>query len=150
MKLYLMVILFLFGLSISGFAQKTKNTTSSCTAFPCVVATISVVNQSTNVTQAPIYTPTEDGTFRINAYMSTSPDDNVSAYWKVVFAWTDELGLKFGGILTPHQNAYYPMTIVVNDVAGQPLAYSVRPHSGNGGGGSHMTYDLTIVVEQLR
>ena len=149
MKRNTLLVLFLFGLSISGFAQKTKNETTSCTALPCVVATVSLANQSTSATQVPLYTPPVDGTFRISVYMTTSADDNNDAYWVALFGWTDELATRNNWSIYIHQSNYVGQSIVANDLAGKPLAYSVRPHAG-GIGGSNMTYNLTIVVEQLR
>jgi hypothetical protein len=142
MKRYL-VALFLFGLSVSGFAH------AQCTTFPCVVATVTLTNQSQAIPATPFFTPTQDGVFRMNVYLSTSASTNKNAYCWVFAGWTDENGLRKWGE-NPNQNsstAGYDSTFVVRDLGGQPLFYQTAPHQGAGTG---MTYNLFIVVEQLQ
>ena len=56
MKRYL-AALFLFGLSVSGFAH------AQCAAFPCVVASVSLTNQTEGVSQFPLVTPNDEWAF---------------------------------------------------------------------------------------
>ena len=139
MKRYL-VALFLFGLSVSGFAQ------AQCAAFPCVVATVSLTNQSHAIPNTPIFTPTASSVFRISAYLTTSAG-NRSALWQLFVGWTDDNGARKASTATAPSNSNANIaTFVVQDVAGVPLSYQTKP-IGNVGG---MTYNFSIVVEQLQ
>jgi hypothetical protein len=140
MKRYL-VALFLFGLSVSGFAH------AQCAAFPCVVASVSLPNQSQAIPNTPIFTPTANGIFRINAYATASKGNNQSAQWVVYFGWTDDLGARKSTTTAYENSSNAPnTTFIVQDVAGLPLSYQTKP-SGNVSGA---TYNLNIVVEQLQ
>jgi hypothetical protein len=139
MKRYL-VALFLFGLSVSGFAQ------TQCAAFPCVVATVSLTNQSQAIPNTPIFTPTASGVFRISAYLSTSAG-NHSALWQLFVGWTDDNGARKASTAAPPSGSNANIaTFVAQDVAGVPLSYQTKP-IGNVSG---MTYNFSIVVEQLQ
>ena len=63
MKQRLLLTTFLVVFCVSGFAQQANRQNPSCASFPCIVASISLVNQSMSVSQAPIYTPTTSGVF---------------------------------------------------------------------------------------
>jgi hypothetical protein len=143
MKRYL-VALFLFGLSVSGFAQ------TQCAAFPCVVATVSLTNQSQNIPKTPIFTPTTSGVFRINAYMSTSPGTVKRAVWGFYLGSTGDNGARqYATGSGPSSDNGYNATFVTQDVGGQPLFYQTKLTAGGNGNGG-MTYNLYITVEQLQ
>src|SRR3977135_389071 len=82
MKGYL-VILFVLALSLAGFAH------AQCAAFPCVVATVSLTNQSANIPMTPIFTPASNGCFRVAGYISTSNGTRSNAIWTVDLGFTD-------------------------------------------------------------
>ena len=139
MKRYL-VALFLFGLSVSGFAQ------TQCTAFPCVVATVSLTNQSQNILKTPIFTPTTSGVFRINTYVTASHGNSNNAEWFVYLGWTDDLGAKSWTLNAYENTSNAPnTTFAVEDIAGQPIFYRTKSVRGAG-----VTYSLFITVEQLQ
>jgi hypothetical protein len=142
MKHYL-VALFLFGLSVSGFAQ------TQCSAFPCVVATVTLTNQSQAIPSTPFFTPAQDGMFRMNVYLSTTASTNKGAYCAVFAGWTDENGSRKwqSQANQNNSNAGYSSSFVVRDLGGQPLLYQTKPNQGQGTG---MTYELFITVEQLQ
>ena len=142
MKRYLFVTI-LLGLSVSGFAQ------TQCATFPCVVASLSLTDQSHAIPSTPIFTPTADGAFRISVYISTSPGTNQRATWTTYLGWTDLHGVKEAPFISAAQNADASANIVVQDVGGQPLLYQVKPVGGGGGVGG-MTYDLLVTVEQIQ
>src|SRR6266446_10086734 len=119
MKSYL-VALFLFGLSVSGFAH------AQCAAFPCVVASVSLNDQSQAISSTPVFTPTADGVFRISLYLSTSAGTNKRAYWSTYVGWTDAHGTKQDPFTSALQNSASGANIVVQDVGGQPLLYQVK------------------------
>jgi hypothetical protein len=141
MKRYL-VALFLFGLSVSGFAH------AQCAAFPCVVATVSLTNQSHTIPNTPIFTPPASGIFRINAYLSVAKSHNTLANWDLLLTWTDDNGvMKATTQAWQHIPNAANATFVVQDVGGQPLFYKTRSEDGASHG---LTYNLFIVVEQLQ
>jgi hypothetical protein len=142
MKRYL-VALFLFGLSVSGFAH------AQCAAFPCVVATVSLASQSQNIPSTPIFTPTSDGTFRISVYMSTSTGTIKRASWVAFVGWTDEHRVQEVGIASAAPNGWGSQSYVIREVAGQPMLYQTKLSAGGNGNGG-MTYDLFFTVEQLQ
>jgi hypothetical protein len=150
MKRYL-VLLFLFGLSVSGLAQtaKTRSETTQCAAFPCVVASVQLTNQSQQALQVPIYTPPADGLFRISAYEETQEINGVSGgFWRFTFGWTDPLLHRTiqGDVYNDSWSVLWA-PINIRAVAGQPIAYSVKPGGGNPG---VTTWNLYITVEQLQ
>ena len=142
MKVIRFLAMVVIASSASAFAQ--------CAAFPCVVASISLTNQSQAVKSAPMFTPTVAGVFRISGYVSTSAGTNSSAEWAVYLGWTDNHGPKQLLYGATHQNASDAASpITVQDVAGQPLLYQTVLYGGGQGSGG-MTYDLFLVVEQLQ
>jgi hypothetical protein len=68
MKRCLLLGVFLVALSASGFGQEAKNQNSPCSSLPCIVASVSLTNQTESVYQVPIYTPPTTGLFRISYY----------------------------------------------------------------------------------
>jgi hypothetical protein len=147
MKRYL-ILLSLLSLAASAFGQTGKakrSDGSECTAFPCIVATVSLTNQSQALTSTPIFTPVANGIFRLSAYLSAAANSHQGDYVSVFVGWTDELGAK-KGVAVANQgssNAQYA-TFVVQDIGGQPLLYQTKPIEGG------MTYNLLITVEQLQ
>lgn len=139
MKHYL-ILLILVGASLSAFGQ-------TCTTFPCVVASVSLTNQTQPLPSTPIFTPTNSGIFRISAYLSTSKTNNPFASWTVSLGWTDDIGPRQSGPKA-FQNASTAGigTFVVQSLGGQPLFFRTRSDSGASGS---LRYNLFIVVEQL-
>jgi hypothetical protein len=138
-----LVALFVLAMSLSGFAN------AQCAAFPCVVASVSLTDQTTAASEVPIYTPPVNGLFRISAYEDTKEIRPMKkAYWKFVFGWTDGVKARtiVGSVYTNGWSALWA-PIIVRAMAGQPIAYSVRPGPGNNGASS---YDLYITVEQIQ
>jgi hypothetical protein len=149
MKRILLMIAAIPTMSVGAFAQ--------CASFPCVVATASVTNNTTGIDPTTLYTPPAEGTFRVSVYMSTTGGGgNSPAQWFTFVRWVDRLSARNAhvGVLPNSTSSSVGTTgvvggsIVVHDMAGQPLEYRV------GAGGfryqlSH-AYDLYIVVEQLQ
>jgi hypothetical protein len=151
MKTNLLLVL-LLGLSVSAFAQSAKAIRSdgtACAALPCVVASVSLTDRSTAASKVPIYTPSSDGVFRINIYMNTSNGSVPGAYWEMSTGWTDSLATRSAIAVDVFPNGVAGAALVQQDIAGQPLTYTVKPHGGGGGVGG-MTYNLLVIVEQLQ
>lgn len=145
-----LVVIIALGLCVSGLAQTgraVRGDGAQCTALPCVVASVSLTNQSQKALQIPLFTPSSDGLYRVSAYMRTSTGTNQRASWQLTLGWTDELGTNVSGS-SIGPDSFLPITLVVRDIGGQPLAYSVKPHGGGQGVG--MTYDLFVTVEQVQ
>ena len=127
-----LVVLFVLALSLTGFAQ------AECAAFPCVVASVALTDQTTPA-EVPIFTPTESGLFRISFYFIQG------ARWILGFDWTDGHRLQSFKWYQGPVNQPIGTSLVVRGVAGRPLSYRVRKSQDNQG-----TYDLFITVEQLQ
>src|SRR5262249_14381074 len=66
MQRHLLLSAFLIAFCVNGFGQEATIRSSSCPSFPCVVASIALVNQTQSIHQVPIYTPTTTGFFRVS------------------------------------------------------------------------------------
>jgi hypothetical protein len=151
MKHYL-VAMAVFVLCISGMAQTRKAIRSDgteCPTLPCVIASVTLTDQSTAALRVPIFTPTSDGIFRISSYMTTSDGTVKRAYWELSLGWTDNLATRSALALDVFPNGVAGATQLQSTVAGQPLTYTVKPHGGGGGVGG-MTYNLRLILEQLQ
>jgi hypothetical protein len=90
MKGYLLLAALLMVLSVSGSGQEAKNENPACASYPCVVASISLPNQSVPVSQAPIYTPATSGLFRVTYYMEADTR-GIGSNWTLSWSWRDDL-----------------------------------------------------------
>jgi hypothetical protein len=147
------VALFIGLLNVSG---RTSDAAPS-TAFtnPVIVATGQVLNQITPISKTTIFTPSQDGLFRLSVYATiTEPNSNSSSEWNYNLFWTDVAGLESQRRLLISNNALrgvfnwnnplYPL--VFQGVAGAPVSYSVVLS----GAPDHTAYSLYYVVEQLQ
>ena len=138
-----MIVLAAFCLmSIGAFAQ--------CAAFPCVVASTSLPDQTQALTPTTLFTPTAEGTFRVTAYLSTGAGTSSGNNWAVFLRWIDGQRARSQYVAVPAhgQNSPYA-TLVVHDLAGQPLEFRTAILGGRNPG-TPRTYDLYLVVEQLQ
>lgn len=136
-----LILFFSVGLSAVASAQ-------TCSSFPCIVATVTLMDQSAAIPNTPIFTPSANGIFRITAYLSTTASTNKGARWSILTGWTDENGFRYGyGDAFSGGSDANTATSVARDLAGQPLLYSTRLYQT---GGTPMTYNLFITVEQLQ
>jgi len=142
MKKILIVLAALCLMSVGAFAQ--------CAAFPCVVASTSLPNQTTAITPTTLFTPTADGTFRVTAYLSTGAGTSTGNNWAVYLHWVDGQLARSQYVAVPahSQNSPYA-TLVVHDLAGQPLEFRTAIFGGRNAG-TPKTYELYLVVEQLQ
>jgi len=141
MKKVLLIVAALCAMSGAAFAQ--------CATMPCVVATTSLTNQREGIAPTILYTPATEGTFRINMYMSTTAGPRNAGQWEVFFRWTDNIAMRKINMGAQNGSTSVPFgTIVVHDLAGQPLVY--RTVAVDGRDIVSKRYDLYIVVEQLQ
>jgi hypothetical protein len=140
-RLLLLIVVSTF--SMGAFAQ--------CAAFPCVVAATSLTNQTQAIPPTTLLTPTTEGTFRINVYLTTGDGTNGGLHWDVFLRWVDGIRARNTDLsaLTDQTNVPFG-TIVVHNVAGQPLEYRTAVGAGTPHEGASRRYDLFLVVEQLQ
>jgi len=142
---HLVALAILLGLSSVGFAQTANargNTT--CAALPCVVASVSLTNQTTTVTLATLFTPAADGLYRISVYMSTSPTKGST--WAYALLWTDDNKARNSGRQQLSPGAFSSFNAPVRSLAGQSMSYSISAGQSIPPGAS---YNVFITVEQL-
>ena len=144
---YRLLAMILLTSAVSGVAQTAarQNASPPCAAFPCVVASISLANQTTAVSQTPIITATADGLFRVTYYLESSHIQGST--WGVAFSWTDDLKTESTGIFEAHAGSISAGTWISRVIAGQPITYAVTAGIRNPPGAS---YSLFITVEQLQ
>ncbi len=144
MKRCLLVAAFLIALTVSGFGQEARNESPSCASFPCVVASVSLPNQTVSVSQVPIYTPTTSGLFRITFYMEADTQ-GIGGNWTLSWNWRDDLRTEAPNRLYLEPGQYVNYGIPgMRALAGYPITYTVT-NVGHGG-----SYSLYATVEQLQ
>lgn len=139
MKRVLLIAAAWCAMSIGSYAQ--------CAAFPCVVATTSLTNQKHGIAPTVLYTPSTDGIFRLNAYLSASNSNAGLGIWELALIWRDRMGEKhtlLGAPPTFQAQGTFPM----HAVAGQPLEF--RTFATGNRSLAARSYDVFIVVEQLQ
>ena len=136
---------FLLALTTVGFAQDARRSADgTCVVFPCVVATLSVTNQTVPVSETALFTPTTSGLFRVTFYMESSPVRGSD--WGLQFKYTDDLKTRSEPVWQATPGNLASFNYVFRVVAGQPITYAVtQVKIGEGA-----YYDLFITVEQLQ
>jgi hypothetical protein len=158
----LAVAILLFGVLAISFG--TNNSVNPQTfPGPHVVATTTVINQTTAIPTTTIFTPQHTGLYRISSYMATTtPGTLDSGYWVLWLGWTDEAGAEImaplelrGVVVAPYDYGFTPSigdanafpgggsSFVVRAIAGTPVTYAVT------NGGTNGTYEVFLVVERL-
>lgn len=144
MKRVLLVAAILIVLNASGYGQDVKQQNSPCSSFPCIVASVSLTNQTAVVFDVPIYTPPTDGFFRVAYYEQSVPGPGTG--WGFTWKWTDDFQQQTFGPARLRPGDYFNAGIQgVRVRAGHPITYSISPLSGLGG-----AYNLFATVEQLQ
>jgi hypothetical protein len=142
MKRHLLISTFLLVVCASGSGQQANNQSSPCPSFPCVVASVSLLNQTESVHQVPIYTPTTTGFFRVS-YLEQMGTLGIGT-WTFTWNWTDDVRYETFGPFQLSPITYFNAGIPgMRVLAGHPITYSV---TGNGVG----SYNLFATVEQLQ
>ena len=144
MRRLLLVAAFLIVLNTSGFGQGVKNQNSSCPSFPCIVASVSLTNQTGAFSDVTIYTPPADGFFRVAYYELVAPGPGEG--WSFTWKWTDDFQEEIFGPFQLRPGNYFNAGIQGMHVrAGHAITYSVSPSNGVG-----EVYSLYATVEQLQ
>jgi hypothetical protein len=134
--------------------SRTAGAAANAPSSPLIIVKGKLVNQTGPVPTTKIFTPTQDGLYRLSVYGTNTVADpssnSVSAYF---LNWTDSSGvlgtqlvIQGGGWQNgPWQ--YYPQyPISFQALAGQPVSYSVMPQGGPADGS---IYTLYWTVERL-
>ena len=130
-----LAILILFGLSTSGFGQTGT--------LPCVVASLSLTDQTQSVSKVPIFTSGVSGLFRVSFYLDSSRIRG--SVWYLDFNWTDDLRPRRIGSYIANAGTETFTQFPIRAVAGQPITYTVTEQTN-----IQASYDLFITVEQLQ
>lgn len=138
-RLLLSIVLVVF--CVNGFAQQTKSQPGSCPSFPCVVASISLTNQSMSVSQVPIYTPTTSGVFRITYYFEAEAQ-GIGGPWILTWSWRDDLRPQTSPPVSVQAGQFFNWVLPLRDLGGHPITYSITGNTGS--------YSLYAIVEQLQ
>jgi len=131
-------------------AQGGKPATSSFPS-PLILAKSKLPNQTAPIPTTTVFTPSQDGLYRLSVYMTESVAVPTSgAYWTFNAAWSDDAGDEATGvpILNANQTpsgAYGYLTVLLQVKAGKPITYSTTLSNGTDGG----TYSLYYTLERL-
>jgi hypothetical protein len=140
MKRCLLLGALVIAFSVSGFGQEGQEERSPCASFPCIVASVALVNQTMSVHQVPVYTPSTTGFFRISYYEEAPGGFGI---WTFTWNWTDDMRNQIFGPYVMQPGQYFNDGIPgMRVLAGHPITYAV---TGNGG-----SYNLFAIVEQLQ
>ena len=116
---------------------KIDVTSHSVRLMPCVVLTDapdSLTNRKQNgIAPTILYTPTAEGTFRINVYISATGGGTGQSQWDIFVRWKDRIGERHAGLPASNNISDAPFgTFVVHDLAGQPLEYRTSAYPERG------------------
>ncbi len=117
-----------------------------------IVATIDLTRQNAPIPETTLYTPTEDGVYRITSYLSNSRSGE-GGFWQMIFRWHDDGGLESYDYAVETQvtppNAYLcdvgcSQVVVAKARANTGIVYQIQ-----GGQGQRGIYEAHIVVEKM-
>ena len=95
--------LVLLGICASVSAQNVKARKAdgtACAQLPCVVASVTAIDQSAAVASTVLFTPDEDGLFRVTYYLESAHVKGST--WGVGFGWTDDVKARNTGVFQAH------------------------------------------------
>ena len=147
-------VLLLAAFAFTSRSQTVKAAGSGLTS-PVIVASVKLPNLVAGIPQTTIYTPAEDGLYRVTAYATTTQASSKSPDWTYSLGWTDDAGPQLEsfvlqqegvgkGPLINDYNFYGGAVRTFEAKAGTPIEYSVRQYYSNDG-----EISLYFVVEQL-
>jgi len=145
-------------LLISALSAAQSRSSSPFTS-PAIVAKAKLTNQTATIPTTTIFTPNEDGLYRLSIYATISKADNNSqAQWLVNVNYTDdsEQSQSLGGLLYGLNNQlgmfeFYDFfleagpTVTFEAKAGTPITYSVT----ESGPPDNSAYSLYYTLERL-
>lgn len=131
-------------------AQGGKSATSPFPS-PLIVAKTKLPNQTAPIPTTTIFTPSQDGLYRMSVYMTQVVAVPTSgSTWTFNLGWSDDAGdeatnqILLGVNQTPTGAAGW-VTLLLQAKAGKPITYSTTLSNGTDGG----TYSLYSTLERL-
>jgi hypothetical protein len=139
-----------------ALTQGTKSASAGAFISPQIVAKGKLPNHTAPIPTTTIFTPTQTGLYRMNAYATlTVSDPNSQASWCLDVNWTDDSGTAGGGACTFQNSSRGPFdwngtgsggVLVFEDKAGVPITYNVLLL---GGPPDNTAYSLYYTLERL-
>jgi hypothetical protein len=127
---------------------------------PVIIVKRRLVNQTATIPTTTIFTPAQDGVYRLSAYATiTTPGPNSQSFWFYDVGWTDDEGPETAG----NSNLYYGygvqpgqfwgsfpsksggMVTTIEAKAGTPITYAMNQAGPPDGS----VYSLYYVLEQI-
>jgi hypothetical protein len=155
----LCVVVLLLGtaLALSFGSASTTGTTSTS---PLIVAKRRLVNQTAPIPTTTIFTPAQDGVFRLSVYATlTGTDSSSQSYWQWGSAWTDDAGPQNPQqvYFSPNQDSITSGQFLGLDAIGGGLLTTIEAKAGTPitftvsqvGGPDNSAYSLYYVLEQI-
>jgi hypothetical protein len=118
-----------------------------------IVKQVSLENQTAFIKPTKLVTPNSDALYRISAYMEVTTVGTNGEEYYLNIGWTDAVGKKDKTVIDiANSNGeirplWEQTTLVVHDLAGSPLGYSVTDILG---GMPQVPFSVFITVEQLQ
>jgi hypothetical protein len=156
MRNAIFLLAILLGSSPSGFKQaaisQSPTNDHRHVDSPRIVAKFARTGQTATIPLTTLFTPEEDGLYRLSAYFVMESNISANSDWVFQFIWTDHGGSANSvATLAANQNAAPPSSfqqtvIAFNARAGAPVSYVVEPSTNPP---QNATYDLYFTVEKL-
>lgn len=149
-KLAAVAILLVGTVAVASHSNPVGNRLAS----PVIVAKIALAHQTSAIPKSVIFTPSENGLYRISPYIAmTSPGS--TGFWTFETYWTDDGGANVAELMnldctrvpaygtSPSGDTLGSFTF--RAVPGQPVSFDVT----DGGTGAGGTYEVLFVIERI-
>jgi len=130
------------------FAQTESKDPGQNPCLPRVVARLNLVDKTSLIPAATLYTPPQDGIFRITVVSACTKASQGGGGWIFYVSWTSDIGLinpvEVASVpASPYIGTQFPLTFTA--LQGTPITLSMSASKFTKG--SH--YNAYIIVEQL-
>ena len=124
---------------------------------PVIVARAKLVNQTSPIPTTTIFTPTQNGLYRLSVYATVTRTGSVATGWQYDIFWTDDSGPQNGGqglingsdgntgSFTWTNAGNYGAVLVLEAAAGTPITYDILQQ----GAPDNAAYSLYYTLERL-
>ena len=141
-----------------ALAQDTQSSSTTVTS-PQIVAKGKLRNQTAPIPATTIFTPPQDGLYRLSAYATlTRTDVNSVSTWQYSVGWTDDVGAQSAGSILfiegkTHAGQFVwensfdlgGASVIFESKAGTPITYTVVQTDGP----DNSAYSLYYTLERL-
>lgn len=127
-----------------GYGQSP---TEQSTSFPRVVATFKRWNQTDQIPEKTLFTPTGFGVFRVSVVLVVTVGNNQqNSHWVPTFAWTDGSGREqWSETVDTYSPTSGGVDLPLRDLPSKPIRFEVSSVGDTTGS----KYNVFVVVEQL-